>query len=119
MTRVRSSSTPITPGSFMYLDGLIIINERFHKIHENLNNIPRLRDIWLPIDPPLLRGCAKFFKLEDYNEFREGDRIVKMEFSRVVACFQSWKLCKSGDVILSWVYAGANEISFSHRIKSN
>ncbi len=92
MTKVGSSSTPITPSSSMYLDGLIIINERSHKIHENLNNIPRLRDIWLPIDPPLLRGCAKFFKLEHNSEFREGNRIVKVEFFGVVACVQSWKL---------------------------
>jgi hypothetical protein len=95
MTRVGTSSTPITPGFFMYLDGFIIINEWSHKIHENLNNIPRLRDIWLLVDSPLLRRCAKFFKLEHNSEFKEGNRIVKVEFFGVVACVQSWKLCKS------------------------
>jgi hypothetical protein len=67
----------------------------------------------------LLRGCAKFFKLEHCSEFREGNRIVKVEFYGVVACVQSWKLCKSGDGILSWVYAGVDEISFSSRIEGN
>jgi hypothetical protein len=67
----------------------------------------------------LLRGCAKNFKLEHRSEFREGDRFVKVEFSRVVACVQSWKLCKSGDWILNWVYAGVDEINFNSRIEGN
>jgi hypothetical protein len=45
--------------------------------------------------------------------------IVKMEFSRVVTCVRSWKLCRNGDGILSWVYAHANEISFSSIIEGN
>jgi hypothetical protein len=53
------------------------------QIHENPNNIPRLKNIWLPANPPLLGGCAKFFKLEHSNEFREEDRINKVELSRM------------------------------------
>jgi hypothetical protein len=119
MIRVGSSSTPITPSFSMYLDGLIIINERSHKIHGNLNNIHRLGNIWLLVDPSLLKGCEKKFKLKHHSEFKEGDRIVKVEFFGVVACVQSWKLCKSGDGILSWVYVNVDEISFRSRIEGN
>jgi hypothetical protein len=48
-----------------------------------------------------LGGCAKFFKLEDNSEFREGDRIVKIELSRTIDYVLSWRLCKSGERILS------------------
>jgi hypothetical protein len=50
MIKVGSSSITISLGFSMYLNGLIIINERFHKIHENFNNIPRLGDIWLHVN---------------------------------------------------------------------
>jgi hypothetical protein len=103
----------------MYLNGLIIRNERSRKIHENPNGIPRLGNIWLHVDPPLLGGCAKFFKLEHSSEFREGDRIIRVELFGITTCVLSWRLCKSGDRILRWVYVGADEISFSSRIDDN
>jgi hypothetical protein len=37
-------------------------------LHENLGAMPRIRDIWLLVDPPLLGGFDKFFKLEDGNK---------------------------------------------------
>jgi hypothetical protein len=86
VTRAGSSSTQTTIGSFMCLNGLIIRNEKSHKSHENLNNITRLRDIWFLVDPPLLRGCAKFFKPEHSNEFKEGDKLVRLEFFKYY-CF--------------------------------
>jgi hypothetical protein len=64
-----------------------------------------------------LGGCAKFFKPEYNSEFREGDRINRIDLLRVVACVLSWRLCKSGEGILSWVYVGANDINFNSRIK--
>jgi hypothetical protein len=66
-----------------------------------------------------LGGCAKFFKLEDNSEFREGDRIIRIELSRAITCVLSWRLCKSGERILSWVYVGVIEINFSSRIEVN
>lgn len=64
----------------MYLDGLIIRNERVRRLYENPNIIPRLRDIWFHVEPPLSEGCAKFFKLEYSSEYREGNKIIKVEF---------------------------------------
>jgi hypothetical protein len=48
-----------------------------------------------------LGGCAKFFKLENNSEFREGDKIFRIELSKTVAYVLSWRLCKSGESILS------------------
>jgi hypothetical protein len=42
MTKVGSSSTQVTPSSFMCLDGLIIKNEKSRRSHENPNSIPKL-----------------------------------------------------------------------------
>jgi hypothetical protein len=56
---------------------MIIRNERSHKLYENPNNIPRLKNIWLLVDPPLLGGCAKFFKLDYSGEFKEGNKSLK------------------------------------------
>jgi hypothetical protein len=66
-----------------------------------------------------LGRCAKNFKLEYNSEFKEEDRIIRIELSRAVAYVLSWRLCKSGEGILSWVYVGANEINFNSRIKDN
>jgi hypothetical protein len=68
----------------MYLDGPIIKDERSHKLHENLNNIPKLRYIWLPVDPPFVGRMCKVFQNENNSEFREGDRIIRIELSREV-----------------------------------
>ncbi len=67
----------------------------------------------------MLGGCAKFFKLENNNEFREGDRIIRIDLSRTIDYVLSWRLCKSGERILSWVYVGANEINFNSKIEDN
>ncbi len=34
-------------------------------------------------------GSVKFFKLECNGELKEGDRIIKVQFSRFVACVLS------------------------------
>jgi hypothetical protein len=52
-----------------------------------------------------LGRCAKFFKLENNNEFREGDKIIRIELSKAIT------------YVLSWVYVGANEINFSSKIE--
>jgi hypothetical protein len=89
MTRVGSSSTQVTPSFFTSLDGLINQSEFFWNLHENLDNIPRLGDIWILIDPLPLGSSAKFFKPECNNEFKEGDIIVKVKLSRFVVCVLS------------------------------
>jgi hypothetical protein len=67
----------------------------------------------------LLGGCAKFFKCKHNNEFREGDKLVMLEFSRATIILLSWKLCKRGEGLLSWVYANVDEISFNSKIEGN
>jgi hypothetical protein len=119
MTTVGSSSTPTTPISFTNLNVLIIINERSHKTHENPNSIPRPGNIWLHVDSPLLEGCAKLFQLEYGSEFKEGDRIIRVELFGAIACVLSWRLYRSGDGMLNWVYACVNDINFSARIEGN
>ncbi len=64
-------------------------------------------------------GCEKFFKLDHSSEFKEGDRITRVELFGVTTCVLNWRLCKSGDRILRWVYASVDEISFSIRIEGN
>lgn len=39
-----------------------------------------------------------------------------LEFFGTTIVFLSWKLCKRGEGLLSWVYVGANEISFNSKI---
>jgi hypothetical protein len=60
-----SFSTPFDSPSFLF--------EKQCLLHENLDAILRIRDIWLLVDPPLLEGSAKFFKLEDGSKLQEGD----------------------------------------------
>jgi hypothetical protein len=37
-----------------------------------------------------------FSKLECSGELKEGDNIIRVEFSRFVDCVLSWRLCRSG-----------------------
>lgn len=79
MTRVGSSSTQVTPSSSSNLNGHIVRSERSCRLHEETNNIRRLWDIWLCVDSPLLEGGARFFKSKHNSEFREGDKITRVE----------------------------------------
>jgi hypothetical protein len=60
-----------------------------------------------------LGGSVKFFKPKDNNEFKEGDRIIRIEFYRVVAYVLG---SKSGERVLGWVYVGIIEINFISKI---
>jgi hypothetical protein len=57
--------------------------------------------------------------LEYNNELREGNRIIIVEFLGSNACVLSWRLCKSGEIFLNWVFASSNEMNFSSEIESN
>jgi len=48
---------------------------------------------------------CKVFKLENNNEFREGDKIIRIELSKAIT------------YVLNWVYVGVNEINFNSKIK--
>jgi hypothetical protein len=67
----------------------------------------------------IIGGCVKKFNHEYNNELIKGDKIIKVEFPRSNACVLNWRLCKSGEGILSWVYASFDEINFSSKIESN
>jgi hypothetical protein len=62
------------------LDGPINQSEKFKKLHENPNHIPRLRDILIPVDPLPLGSSVKFFKPKCNGELQEGDKIFKVDF---------------------------------------
>jgi hypothetical protein len=64
-------------------------------------------------------GSTKFFKLECNDEFKEFDKIIKVEFSRSTTCLLNWRLCCSGEGVLSWIYARSNDINFNNKIKGN
>jgi len=73
----------------MSLDGLISENEKFRKLHENLNHISRLGNILIHVNPLPLKGSTMFSKLECSGELKEGNKIIRVEFSRFVACVLS------------------------------
>jgi hypothetical protein len=62
------------------LDGPINQSEKFKKLHENPNHIPRLRDILIPVDPLPLGSSVKFVKPKCNGELQEGDKIFKVDF---------------------------------------
>jgi hypothetical protein len=86
MIGARCSSTQVAPNFSTFLDGLINQSEKFQKLHDNLNNIHRLGNIWIPIDPLPLGSSTKFFKPKCNSEFKEGDIIIKLKLSRFAVC---------------------------------
>jgi hypothetical protein len=73
----------------MSLDGPISRSEKFKKLHENRNHIPRLEDILIPINPLPPWGSTKFFKVECSGELKEGDKIIRVEFLGSTTCVLS------------------------------
>jgi hypothetical protein len=86
MIGVGSSLAQITLSSFTTLNGFISQSEKFRKLHENPNHIPRFRNILILVDPLPLGGSIMFLKLECNGELKEGNTIIRVEFSRFVAC---------------------------------
>jgi hypothetical protein len=66
-----------------------------------------------------LGGFAKFFKPKYNNEFKEGDRVIRVGFSKFDACVLRWKLYKNGEKVLVWGYASFDNITFNNNIKGN
>jgi len=73
----------------------------------------------LPINPLFLGGFAKKIKPKYSNEFKEGDKVIKVELFKFVACVLRWKLYKNGKRVLVWGYEGYDNITFSNSIKGN
>ncbi len=73
----------------------------------------------MPINPLLLGGFAKFLKPKSNNEFKEGDKVIRVELSKFDACVLRWKLYKNGEKVLVWGYAGSDNMTFSNNIKGN
>jgi hypothetical protein len=100
-------------GSFTHLDGLMLQNEHHHQLYENPNKIPRLGDLLIHTKFILLKGFVEFFKPEHSNNLQEGDRIVRLKFSRSEGHVVSLKLYKNGEGVLVWLFASANDIQFN------
>jgi hypothetical protein len=90
MTKVGSLSTYKVQGFSTHLYGHISQNEKQCILYEHPNVVPKIRDIWLFINPLLLGGFATKFKPTYSNEFKEGDRVIKVELSKFVACVLRW-----------------------------
>jgi hypothetical protein len=86
MIQAQSLSIERILNSSIHLDGHIIKNKRFHRLYNNPNIIPILRDIWLHVDPPLLGGYAKFLKPKHSSEVREGDKVIRVYFFGSIVC---------------------------------
>jgi hypothetical protein len=67
----------------------------------------------------IIGGCAKKFNHEYNSELIKGDKIIRVEFIRSNVCVLNWRLYKSGEGILNWVYASSNEMNFSSKIEGN
>ncbi len=68
------------------MDGPISRSEKFKKLHENPNHIPRLGDILIHVDPLPQGGSTKFFKPKWNGELKELDKIIKVEFLGFTPC---------------------------------
>lgn len=96
MTKVGSLSTDKVQGSSTHLYGHISQNKKQCILYEHPNVVSKIGNIWLPINPLLLGGFAKFFKPKYNNEFKEGDRVIRVVLSKFDACVLRWKLYQNG-----------------------
>jgi hypothetical protein len=119
MTKVGSLSTYKVQGSSTHIYGHISQNENRCILYEHPNVEPKIRNIWLPINPLLLGGFVKLFKPKYNNEFKEGDKVIRVELSKFDACVLRWKLYKNGEKVLVWGYASFDNTTFSNNIKGN
>jgi len=88
-------------------------------LHENLEVVPRLGDIWLLVKSFVFERFVKFFKLEHKRKLQEGDCIVRVELARCETCVLSWKLYKNKEGMLVWAYVSSDEVHFNNKIENN
>jgi hypothetical protein len=106
-------------GSSTPSNGLIMLFEKQHLLHENLEVVPRLGDIWLLVKLFVFEGFVKFFKPKHKRKLQEGDCIVKLELIRCETCVLSWKLYKNREGMLVWAYVSSDEVQFNNKIENN
>jgi len=62
------------------------------EIFEEVDFIPRVGDLWLPIATVSPSNRIRFFFLGIHNLFDGGDKVVKIEHSRVESKALIWRL---------------------------
>jgi hypothetical protein len=88
-------------------------------LHENLEVILGLGDIWLFFKSSMFERFVKFFKPKHKRKLQEGDCIVIVELTGCETCVLSWKLYENREGMLVWTYVSSDEVHFSNKIENN
>jgi hypothetical protein len=75
--------------------------------------VPRLSDIKIPISPISPSHFVKFYIPSVEDLFWIGDRILKMDNTRLRACLMSWRACQDDGLELRWQLHSTNEQCFT------
>jgi hypothetical protein len=88
-------------------------------IMKKINVVPRVGDIWIPIDTSIKNCCAQFYILELDNRTKARDRILRIAYSGKVFHMFCWLYYTDLYGCLFWRYIGRRDMDYKIRVGSN
>jgi hypothetical protein len=83
---------------------------------EKIKSIPRVGDLWIPLDITILECCAQFYMLEIDDRIKTRGCILRISHIRQVMHLLSWMYVRDFYGRLCWKYIGRNDANYSIKI---
>ncbi len=81
--------------------------------------MPRVGDIWIPIDIGVRNYCSQFYKPELDNRIKKGDCIWKISSSSKDFHMFCWLYCTDLYGLFFQRYVGRNDMDYNIRVGNN
>lgn len=92
-------------------------NQKLKK--ENINFIPIINDLWIPLDLTILGCCAQFYRPKINDKVKIGDHILKISHIGQAAHLLCWIYSKDLYIKLCWRYVGRSDANYNIKIDNN
>ncbi len=87
---------------------------------EKITTMPRVRNVWIPIDIGIRNWCSQFYVPESDSNIKEGNCIMRISSFGKDFHMLCWFYCTDlyyGD--FSWKYASRSDMDYNIRVSSN
>jgi hypothetical protein len=109
---MKQGFTPLALGPLNQLE-----NQKLEK--ENINYIPRISDLWIPLDFTIPRCCAQFYRPKINDRVKVGDFILKISHIGQATHLLCWIYFKEFYGRLCWRYVGKSDANHDIKIDNN
>ncbi len=90
-----------------------------HVSKERITLVPRLGNVWVPVDSNVKHYCTQFYRPELDSRIKEGDCILKIACTRGEFHMLCWVFSTYLYGRLNWRYIGRNDLNYNIKIGNN